>query len=228
MDEYSNLQKVKDAVRGNLNKYTRRALDSLPVGEISHILDIGCGSGVPTIELATLSQAKIIAIDNDRLQLELLAMKLKEQGLEHRIETICCSIDKMKFRNENFDLIWSEGSIYPVGFQKGLKEWRRLLKPVGYMGIHDERGDVGKKLKLIAGCGYELLDHFVLDRDIWWNEYYSPLERELFKLQETRYKDTGISPEFRKELQEIEFFNNHPERCESVFFVLQKSNSQLR
>ena len=222
MDGLSNLQTVKDAVRGYLNKYTERAFSVLPDVEFSRILDIGCGSGVPTIELAGLSKGKIIAIDNDRSQLELLEIKLKERGLENRIDTVYCSINDMKFDHESFDLIWSEGSIFVVGFERGLKEWRHFLKPIGYMAIHDERGNVEKKLQLIAGCGYELLDHFILDQHAWWNEYYSPLEREIQKIRNRSSDESDIPVKFNKELREIEMFKKDPEKYESAFFVLRK------
>lgn len=224
LEDHQYLQTLKDSIRGNLNRYTDRAFAALPEAEFSHILDIGCGSGVPTLELARLCPAKIVAIDNDKSQLEQLDKKLAEGGLKGRIETLCCSVDDMKFEDESFDIIWSEGSIYAVGFEKGLRQWRRFLKPVGYMSIHDERGNIKRKLKLINDCGYRLLDHFILDRDIWWKEYYSPLERELRKLQKARNKAAGIPDEFRKGLQEIEFFKKHPERCESVFFVITKQD----
>jgi ubiquinone/menaquinone biosynthesis C-methylase UbiE len=215
---------VSDLARGNLCKYTRKAFELLPKLQNPRILDIGCGSGAPTIELATLCDCRIIALDNDRHQLDLLKIRLKEKGLEDKIEVLYCSINKMNFADESFDIIWSEGSIFAVGFERGLKEWRRILMPGGYMGVHDEKGNVGKKLKIIAGCGFELLDHFILDRDIWWKEYYSPLEKELHKLQDIYSEGSGISAEFRKELQEIEFFKKYPGRCESVFFVIRKKS----
>ena len=48
-----------------------------------------------------------------------------------------CSMLNMDFSNENFDIIWSEGSIYIIGFEKGLKEWRGLLKPKGFLAVHE-------------------------------------------------------------------------------------------
>ena len=56
-------QAKKDLVRERLNKYTRKAFRMLPKLDKPRILDIGCGSGIPTIEIARLSKGEIIGID---------------------------------------------------------------------------------------------------------------------------------------------------------------------
>ena len=214
--------RVRDIIRANLCKYTRRAFESIPIPKNPIILDIGCGSGVPTIELATLCDCRIIALDHDRHQLDLIEIKLKEKGLEDKIEILHCSIDKMNFADESFDIIWSEGSIFVVGFERGLYEWRRLLKPNGYMGIHDVMGNIEEKINYITNSGCKLLDHFVLDRDVWWNEYYSPLQEKIRSMRNMRSGDPDIAAKFEKELREIEMYKKNPEEFESVFFVIKK------
>lgn len=39
----------------------------------------------------------------------------------------------MDFVPESFDLIWAEGYIYIIGFKKGLQDWKKFLKPGGYL-----------------------------------------------------------------------------------------------
>jgi len=163
-----------------------------------------------------------VALDNDRSQLNLLEKRLKEQELTDRVDIVNRSITEMNFAEESFDVIWSEGSIFVVGFERGLKEWRRFLKPNGFLAVHDERGDVEGKLRHIADSGYELIDYFVLDKNIWWNEYYSPLESEIQKIQ-NRYSDkSDVLIKFKKEQRDIDLFKKDPEKFESVFFILQK------
>ena len=45
----------EDIIREGLSKYTRKAFQVLPKLDKPCILDIGCGSGVPTIELAKIT-----------------------------------------------------------------------------------------------------------------------------------------------------------------------------
>ena len=147
---YLNLYRIeKDYIRENLNKYTRKAFKKLPKVKNPHILDIGCGTGVPTIALVKLSKGKVIGIDIDELSLDLFKRKIKETELDNQVDIIKGSMLTMDFPEESFDIIWSEGSIFVIGFERGLKKWRRLLKPNGFLVIHDEMKDKIQKLELI-------------------------------------------------------------------------------
>ena len=167
------LQAYKDQLREGLVRYTRKAFKMLPKRPFPCILDIGCGSGVPTMELAKLSDGGIVAIDTSQTALDRLASKIKKAGLTARVRAEKCSMLNMDFTDASFDIIWAEGSIAVIGFEKGLKEWRRLLKTGGLLAVHDDLGDLTEKRRQISQCGYELINHFVLSEDIWWNEYYS-------------------------------------------------------
>ena len=43
---------------------------------------------------------------------------------------------EMNFSKESFDIIWSEGSIYAIGFEKGLTDWKKFIKTNGYLAVH--------------------------------------------------------------------------------------------
>lgn len=141
------LQEYKDQIREGLVKYTRKAFRMLPKMTGTCILDIGCGSGVPTMELAKLSDGEIIAIDTSQTELDRLAGKIEKAGLAARVKAKKCSMLNMCFPEASFDIIWAEGSIAEIGFGKGLKEWRRLLKTGGFLVIHDDLGDLTEKKK---------------------------------------------------------------------------------
>ncbi|GAH56296.1 unnamed protein product, partial [marine sediment metagenome] len=77
----------------------------LPEINKPYILDIGCGSGVPTMELARLTNGQIVGADINQTLLDKLNRKIKEAGLSHRVKTVRCSISEMNFREESFDII---------------------------------------------------------------------------------------------------------------------------
>ena len=78
------LQIEKDSLRKHLLKYTRKAFRMLPQLNKPRILDMGYGSGVPTLELARLSKGEITGIDIDQRSLYRLNIDLLEES-EYRI-----------------------------------------------------------------------------------------------------------------------------------------------
>jgi ubiquinone/menaquinone biosynthesis C-methylase UbiE len=212
----------RDPIRSNLGKYTRKAYHLLPKLDRPRILDIGCGSGIPTLELARLSDGRITALDKDRRELDKLERKIEEQGLGHRIRTLECSMFDMDFPDESFDIIWAEGSSWVIGFKKGLEKWRRFLKPGGYLVVHDELKSEKKRLKQVSASGYELLTHFMLNEDIWWNEYYAPLEREVKKLYREHADNPAILAGLEKEQREVKMFKKNPRQQRSWFILMRK------
>jgi ubiquinone/menaquinone biosynthesis C-methylase UbiE len=212
----------RDIVRGRLLKYARRAFRMLPKLDKPRILDIGCGSGVPTMELARLGQGEVIGIDIDQPALDKLKKKIKEAGFSNRVKAVNCSILDMVFPDGSFDIIWSEGSIFVIGFERGIQEWKRFLKPNGFMVIHDEKGNVEEKLEQISKYGYKLLGYFILSEDTWWTEYFAPLEKLIAKSKTSYTNDPHTLEELNQAQRELEMFKNNPERNSSVYFVIQK------
>jgi len=186
------------------------------------ILDVGCGSGVPTMELAKLSNGQIIGLDVNQSSLDRLKRKIKKAGLSDRVKVMKCSMVDMDFPDESFDIIWAEGSIAVIGFKRGLKEWRQFLKPNRFLAVHDEIGDITEKLEQISSCGYDLLEYFTLNDDTWWMEYYAPLEKRINEIRIKHANDPKALAVLDEEQREIDMFEKNPGRYCSVFFIMKK------
>ena len=221
------VEKEEDRFRERLNKYTRKAFRMLPKLGKPRILDIGCGSGVPTIELAKLSDGEIIGIDTNQSLLDRLDLKIKEEGFSGRMKTVKCSLFGIDFPNESFDIIWAEGSIWIIGFERGIKEWRRFLKSDGFLVVHDAIKTVSSKLKEISSYGYKLVNHFSLPEDAWWTEYYRPLETRIEELH-MRFKNRPKALEMlEKHQDEIDMVKRRPQEHRSSFYIMQKCTTAL-
>jgi len=195
----------------------------LPKLEEPHILDIGCGSGLPTIELAKLSDGKIIGIDINQSLLDKLNRKIEEEGLSSRVKTAKCSVLEMNFPDESFDIIWAEGVVRIMGFEKSLKEWNRLLKPNGFMVVHDAINIVSDELERIASWGYKLIDYFSLPEDAWWTEFYKPLEIRIKELYMKYKNNSEALNALKKHQTEIDMIKRNPKEHSSAFYIMQKS-----
>jgi ubiquinone/menaquinone biosynthesis C-methylase UbiE len=225
------------------DKYTQKAYDMIPKLEQPLILDVGCGPGLQTIKLAKLSGGKIIAIDIHQPYLEQLRQSAEKEELLDRIEILNKSMLNMDFPEEYFDIIWAEGSIFIIGFEKGLEEWRKFIKEDGYLAIHEMawlKDDppqeifefwqqvypaittIENNLDIIKKCNYNLIGYFPLPEDAWWDLYYTPLENRLKKL-EIKYKNNKKALErINEEYKEINLFRKYNEWYGSVFYVMQK------
>src|SRR5210317_493897 len=92
-----------------------------------------------------------------------------------------------------------------MGFEKALAEWKRLLKPGGYIAVSElvwlqpdaptelaaffgseypAMTNVEANLRTIRACGYDLGGHFTLPDAAWWEHYYTPLQAKLPSLRE--------------------------------------------
>ena len=101
--------------------------------EYPDILDIGCGTGAQTLVLASATDGHITATDLIAQFLDQLNKTIKEQNLENHIETIEADMNDLPFPDSSFDLVWSEGAAYIMGFDNALTQWKRLVKPGGYL-----------------------------------------------------------------------------------------------
>jgi ubiquinone/menaquinone biosynthesis C-methylase UbiE len=117
---------------------TLRALGCLPPLTSRHrVLDIGCGSGTQTLDLARATDAHITAVDNHAPFVEILKNQLAQRGLGHRVSPELGDMADLRFPDESFDVIWSEGAVFIIGFDRALSIWRRLLRPQGHMVISE-------------------------------------------------------------------------------------------
>ena len=225
------------------DKYTEKAFKMIPFIKNPKILDIGCGPGLQTIHLSKVSSGKIIGIDNHQPYLDQLDKLVKKEKLTKKISTINKSMFNMDFPNNYFDIIWAEGSIFIIGFEKGLKEWKQFIKPKGFLAVHEmtwlkhnppkkirdywdevypDINTIEYNLDIIKKCGYNIIGFFPLPEDAWWDFYYDPLEKRLEKMR-IKYKNNENAQQMIKlEQEEIDLYRKNYSWYGSVFFIMQK------
>lgn len=217
-----NLYKVeKDYLRENMNKYIQKAFEILPKIDNPHVLDIGCGTGVPTIKLAEISKGCITGLDNDENALEILHGKIRTLGFDNHVKVINESIFTMDFPAESFDIIWTEGSIFVMGFGDSIKKWNHFLKPEGFIVIHDDNKDKNKKLELLKKYGYRLISEFELSNKVWWEDYYAPLQKLIKEFKNKYPDDLELNKELDKDQREIDQ-NFSSVLASSIVIIIQK------
>ena len=84
------------------------------------IADIGCGTGASSLKLAENLNVRVIGVDLFSEFLDVLNQKARERGLIEKIETLQCSMQELPFKEHSLDALWAEGSIYNMGFARGV------------------------------------------------------------------------------------------------------------
>lgn len=209
----------------------------------SLIADIGCGTGGQTMVLAAHAPGHIRGFDLFSGFIELFNENAAKQGLQDKMKGIVCSMDNLPFQNEELDLIWSEGAIYNIGFERGLNEWHKYLKPGGYIAVSEsswftarrpveienycmphfpEMDTISGKVALIEKAGYKPIATFILPENCWLEHYFNPL----IKVQDlflTRYAGNKVVEEFITfQRQDAEMYRKYKDYYGYVFYIAKK------
>ena len=211
------------------------------VGPRTRALDVGCGTGLHTRVLAQGSPARFVAVDNHPPFVEELNRQARALGLADRLEARVGDMRQLDFPPGSFDLVWSEGAIYVMGFEEGLREWRPLLAPGGHVAVTEVcwmRPDpppecaafwaqeypairnVADRLAAIDACGYETVGHFALPPSSWWNDYYRPLEANLSAFREIHHGEADAQGLADQVAREIDVWRRYSDSYGYEFFVM--------
>ena len=208
----------------------------------SNIADIGCGTGGQTLVLAKHTTGNITGVDLSPIFIEKLNNIVNKNDLQNRVKGIVKSMDKLSFKNEEFDLIWSEGAIYNIGFEKGLKEWSKYLKMNGYIAVSDaswftenrpqeitdfwkvypEMDTIPNNVLKMQKMGYIPIATFVFPEICWTENFYAKAVsvQENFLKKYTGNKDAEDF--IYSERLEAELYEKHKEFYGYVFYVGKK------
>ena len=225
------------------NESTKKAylmLHNLP--ENPRILDIGCGPGMQTITLAKLSNSRIEAVDNHQPFLEQLEKNAEKEGVSEKITAVNGDMCALDYEDGSFDMVWCEGAIFIIGFEKGLREWKTLLAAKGYLVVSEMSWltfnppeevkkflteaypaikTINENLAAIKKTGYRVISHFVLPKESWWTHYYTPIEAKLPSLKLKYTDDKEALAHLAAEELEIDMFRKYSDYYGYVFYVMQ-------
>jgi cyclopropane fatty-acyl-phospholipid synthase-like methyltransferase len=208
---------IKDNCRKGLIKHLEKAFSIIPEIENPKILDIGCGTGVPTLWIADKYSGTITAIDIDKNSLDWLQNKINDKNLVDRVTTLNTSFFNFKTNPDYFDIIIAEGFLNTVGFERGFLKVIKILKRNRYFIIHDDFKDHEKKCDFIQDNGCKTIDTLYLDENVWWNDYYRQLESEISVIDYDQTK--GL---FTSDLKEIENYKLDSSPFRSIYYIIEK------
>ena len=227
------------------DEITAKALSMLPAfSKNARIVDAGCGPGRAAIVLAQSLDAAILAIDLEETFLRILEQRARDLGLANKVVTKVGDMADLAEPKGSIDLIWSEGAVYCIGFDKALENWHPLLKSGGiiactelswltecpssepalfwrnsYPCMRSTAANIHSAEKL----GYVCINSFVLPASCWWDEYYSPMQRRIDSLCSEATHDHVLACAINEANKEISLYRIYSDQYGYVFYLLQKA-----
>lgn len=206
------------------------------------VIDLGCGSGASTLLLARELNSPVVAVDQHAPFLEALAANAEQEGVKGLIQIRQADFTQLEEAPCSYDLIWSEGAAYLVGFENALTLWRPLLAPSGRVALtelswlvkmpSDEPRAFWKKaypgMRDVAGnrasaerAGFKVLDTFTLPNEDWWNEYYRPLRRRIAAFRASHTVPKTIEAILSETEREMDMVERYSAEFGYVFYLLE-------
>jgi len=225
---------------------TLRALSLVPpLHPGARILDVGCGTGAQSFDLARFSPVTVVGVDLHAPYIDELNARASESLLADRIRGQVGDMGTLDFPAAHFDLIWCEGAIYFLGIEAGLVAWRPLLKPAGHVAFtelcwlvseppeecvryfeteYPAMCDVPAHRASIERAGYALIDDFVLPSSAWWTDYYDSLQKNLEIFRERHADDPVADAVAEQSEREMEMHRRYSDAYGYVFFVARRDD----
>lgn len=193
---------------------TLQALDAcVGLPDRPRVLDLGCGTGAQTLDLANAIDARILALDLSPRSVEQLRRLIASGGLGRNVVPVVGDMARIPAQADAFDLIWSEGALYSIGLTDALETCARYTRPGGYLAFTDAvwraadpssearalfavdspgMGTPDETLALLGGAGFEPVEHFPLPHEAWWEGFYGPMNERIEELRRQHRGDGAV------------------------------------
>jgi len=223
---------------------TYRALSFVDgLKEESRIADIGCGTGGQTMVLAQRAPGKITGIDLFPKFIDIFNQNAKKLNLHDKVIGSVGSMDNLPFGENELDLMWSEGAIYNIGFERGLCEWYKFIRQDGYIAVsevswftdkrpveieefwmdaYSEIDTVPRKMAQLQSAGYIPIACFVLPEVCWTTNFYAP-QVTVQKTFLEKYAESDTAKAFiENQRHEEQLYEKYKEYYGYVFYIGKK------
>lgn len=209
--------------------------------ENSKIVDIGCGSGTQSLIIANATKTKVLGIDMIPEFIDVLNQRKDNDG---KVEGLVGDALDLKLEKESLDLIWSEGMIDSIGFEKALTYWNDFLKQGGYVAVtspswitshHPEEIDkfwkdsgsalysVEDNIESMEKAGFSFVAAFTIPESCWTDNYYGPREKAEKELLEKYPENEMVKGYVDAMHYEVELYKKHKKDYGYVFYIGKKN-----
>ena len=172
----------------------------------------------------------------------------KKHNFSDRVQGIVGDALKLPFEKDGLDLIWSEGMIDSLGFEKTLSYWNGFLKTDGYIAVTSpswlttEKPAEIEKFWIDAGSGlysiesniesmqksgYSFVAAFTLPEECWIQNYFIPRQATEKELLIKYPEDKTVEDYVHSMKYEVDLYEKHKQHYGYVFYIGKKMGEKL-
>ena len=210
---------------------------------IARALDLGCGTGAQTMVLAQNIGGDVTGIDLFPAFINVLNDNAKKLDLGQRVRGTVGDAMALPYGQAEFDLVWSEGVIDGIGFEKGLSYWGGFLKKGGYVCVtcpawltaaHPAEvekfwADAGSGLDSMENniatmqkAGFAFVASFALPENCWTDNYFVPRTAAEHALLTKYGSDKTVEAYIESSKNEVELYAKYKQFYSYVFYIGKK------
>ncbi|KAG9313574.1 S-adenosyl-L-methionine-dependent methyltransferase [Chiua virens] len=104
------------------------------------VLDVGCGVGGPTREIAVFADVNVVGVNNNEFQVHRARRYTKRAGLEKQVSFVKGDFMKLaeQFGENSFDAVYAiEATCHAPSWEGVYGEIKKVLKPGGVFGVYE-------------------------------------------------------------------------------------------
>ncbi len=117
---------------------TESLIELCHIGQGKYVLDVGCGVGVTPCYLARTHGCRVVGVDILEGMIERSKERAKKEKVLDRVEFRIADAQNLPFEDDLFDAVITESvTAFPEDKQKAVKEYARVTKPGGYVGLSE-------------------------------------------------------------------------------------------
>jgi predicted SAM-dependent methyltransferase len=130
-----------------------------------------------------------------------------------------------------------------MGFEKGIQEWTKFLKPGGYLAVseitwttdsrpkeiedhwnneHSEMDIASEKIRVLEKNGFFSVGYFTLPEYCWVENYYQPMQKRFSDFLENHPHSKMAERIVNRHIAEIEIYNTYKDYYTYGFYIAQK------
>lgn len=107
------------------------------INEKSQVLEVGCGTGFMACRTAKEKNCRIVGIDISERMIGMAKERANRLGIEDKVTFRMADARTLPFDDNSFDVVFAQFVTVLLDKKKALAEYKRVLKPGGFLGLVD-------------------------------------------------------------------------------------------